>query len=647
MPATSGHRTGRRGAALAGVVFLILGTSGRPWRLFERGPYTADFYDVQARALGRGGLAVPTDVAGIEGFRIGDETHLYFGLAPAVVRIPLVVWDDWLDGRLGLISMVVAVVVGGLATARLAGRAWALAADPPADRAADRAADTAADSAADPAAGPAAEQPAWLADGAALVFALATPILWLASRPLVYHEAELWGASLAILGCERALAWWDDRSVGSLMIAGSIAAVAVHTRASSGLAPMLLLAGLAVVLVWRERDWRPAIGPAAVGVVAVATYAAVNAARFGSPLSIPFEDQVFTSLSADRRAMLEQTGGSFFSPRFAPTTVLQLFRPDAVRFDSLYPFLSWGPRATIVGDASFDTVDRSGSLVTTMPVLLVAAIGLRSRRLTAPWWMAIGACAMAAIPTLTIGFVAHRYLVDLVPLLVVLAVLGAPRVVGWRFGRSALSVAAAIGLTVAVALGVLGRNLYLLPDADDTADFLRTRYALHDVYGATPPPDLERRDTLGPPAPDGTTVLVGDCDAVAVSDGDGWDRVEVRRGGRFAATLGGRAERGIVATGPDWEIGIVEADGQVLLDYTSGSTSLRSEPLDVRVGDEIELDVLTEGELAGLEVRVDGAEEAALVAFLLPGSGPITPTPGWTSIDGDAPLCDDLATRLD
>ena len=59
------RRAARIGTAIAVVAFLLLATRGRPWALFERGPFTSNFYDAQARALSEGHLHVPPEVAGI------------------------------------------------------------------------------------------------------------------------------------------------------------------------------------------------------------------------------------------------------------------------------------------------------------------------------------------------------------------------------------------------------------------------------------------------------------------------------------------------------------------------------------------------------------------------------------------------------
>ena len=47
------------------------------------------FYDIQGRALLHGHLAVPNGSVSFEGFVIGGRTYVYFGLVPAVLRLPI------------------------------------------------------------------------------------------------------------------------------------------------------------------------------------------------------------------------------------------------------------------------------------------------------------------------------------------------------------------------------------------------------------------------------------------------------------------------------------------------------------------------------------------------------------------------------
>ena len=300
------RRGARIGTAIAVGVFLLLATNGRPWHVFDRGPFSSDFYDAQARALSRGHLAVDPAVASIEGFVHDGQVHFYYGIVPALARLPISAFTHALDGRLVLASLLGGLTVGCLAAARLLQRArGALAIDVPSRRW------------------------AWTTGVFAAAVGLSTPLLWLSSRALVYHEAELWGAALAILGFERVVVWWSTRRDVDLAWASGAAALALGTRGSSGSGPALALGGLVVVLLWR-RAWRDAATTALAAAVPVLLYAAVNAARFGTPFSVPFDAQVLNAFSAPRRAALEDNRGTLFGLKFMPTAALQYLRPDTV-----------------------------------------------------------------------------------------------------------------------------------------------------------------------------------------------------------------------------------------------------------------------------------------------------------------------------
>ena len=73
-------------------------------------------------------------MVGLEGFAVDGRTQIYFGLSPAVLRVPLVAWGDGLDGRLAVASELVAVGVLGLASARLLARARRLVDGAPSGR---------------------------------------------------------------------------------------------------------------------------------------------------------------------------------------------------------------------------------------------------------------------------------------------------------------------------------------------------------------------------------------------------------------------------------------------------------------------------------------------------------------------------------
>ena len=626
--AVAARRAARVGTAVAVVVFVLLATNGRPWEVFQRGPFTSDFYDAQARAISRGHFDVPAQVAGVEGFIVDGETHLYYGIVPALVRLPVSAVTTAADGRLVVLSQVVALAVACLAAARLLQRGRAACG---------------------------IEVPMrwwpWITGAFALAVGVSSPLLWLSAEALVYHEAEVWGAALALAGFDRVVAWWSTRRGIDLLGAGALAALALSARPSSGMGPALALGGLAVVLAV-QRQWR--LGAWALGAAAVpfVLYALVNLVRFGVPLSIPFERQVLNEFSADRRAALADNGGTLFGLKFVPTAVVHYLRPDTIEPRALLPWFSWGSPADLVGDVTFDTVDRSASLPVVAPVWLVAwvcgVVAMVRRRLAAAWAVSMVAAAFAVLPTLAIAFIAQRYLADFVPLLVLGAALGVPVVVGWaatsrRRAGGVLAGALALGvlgLVTNAGLAVLARNLYLLPDVDARRDFVALQYAVHDVLGSGAP-EVRRVERIGAVGPDGAIAIVGDCDAVYRSDGATWRLLELRPGGTQRVVVEGSAT-GPVVIGDGWRLELVPDGAGRRLDYV-GPTTVSGDVLPAE--GPLRIDVAADAVLPTVVVRVDG--DLVLEAFLQPAAGPVVPAPGWRSIPGEASLCAELTARLD
>ena len=610
-------------------MFLLLATGGRPWDLFERGPFTSDFYDVQARALSRGHLDVPRDVVAIEGFVVDGETHLYYGLAPALVRLPIAAVIEAANGRLVVVSQLAGLAVACLAGARLLARARrALDVDVP------------------------ERSWQWITGGFSAAIGLSTPLLWLSSRAIVYHEAELWGAALALFGFDRIIEWWESRRTADLVWSSVVAAVALSTRGSSGIGPLLALAGLAVVVAFR-RDWRVAGLTVAAAAVPVLLYASVNVARFDSAFSVPFDKQVLNDFSAERRAALAANDGTLFGVEFLPTAALHYLRPDTVTPRALAPWFSWDGRADVIGDVTFDTVDRSASIPVTAPafaaVFPVGVVVLVRRRLPAPWPISLAAAAAATLPTLTIAFIANRYLADFVPLLVVGAALGVPVIAAWSTvtarRRLAITIAAvalvAVGFVVNGGLALLGRFVYVVPDPAERRDFVAAQYSLHDALGGGRPPSVVEVGELGAVGDDGTVAIVGDCDGLFRSDGSEWSALELRPGGDQRVVVDGSTP-GIVASGDGWRIELEAVDDGRRLVYV-GPGRVTGPPL---TGDgELRVDVQADTSLPRVTVSADGA--AQLDAFLQPAGGPVVAGPGWTSRPGRAALCEELRSRLD
>lgn len=615
----------RVGMLVAVAVFAVLVSEGSPAGLVSEGPFTSDFFDEQAAALLDGHLHVDPDVAGIEGFVHDGRTYLYFGLVPAVLRLPIVALTDSFDGRLTQLSMLAALAVTTWAAARLLWRArrW---------RRGDEA--------------PGRWEPLIVGAFTAAV-GLASPLLFLGARPVVYHETELWGAATTLVALDALLHWWEQPRGRALALASLAALVACNTRASVGggaVAALALVAGLALVVRRVPRRHAPALALAAVAPLLV--YAVVNQARFDSPFSIPFRDQVLSSFDPARQATLEATGGGLFGAEFAPTALVTYARPDGVALQRLFPWVTFRESTTVIGDPTFDTIDRSASLPVVAPSLLalgvIGFVALARRGWREPWLAATVGAAAGLVSTVTIAFIAHRYLADATPTVVLLAAIGTWVVadwlrshVGWRRRAAvgALVGLSALGVAVSMALAIQSQRLFILPSHDARLDLVRFQYDLHDRLGGDRPPGVRAAADAGRAGPRGEVLILGDCRGLYWSDGQRWWPLEL--GGVDGLVVTGPHD-GVLLDAPTWRL--VSADGRLRYEHDDGT---------VREGDRAAPDVPLTVHLDRVnnELTVRAGDDELLVAWLVDLAGQPRRASGIRS--APTPLCDDLSARLE
>ena len=501
----------RAATAIVLAVFLLMATYGQPWKAFDRGPYTADFYDEQAHSLVHGHLDVDERVASLEGFRHDGKTYLYFGIVPALFHAPTAFVTDALDGRLVIVSMLAALALALWATGRLVWRArvW-----------------TRGDA-------PMARRDVVTAVVFIGIVGLSSPLLFLSARALVYHEAIAWGVAFTLLTFECLLAWSDAPSWRSFAFAVAAAVGALNSRSSVGLgAALALLAFVALRLSsprWSRRDVLVGL---AVALAPFVLYVAVNEARFGNPTTIPFNAQGINEFDPHRREMLARNHDTIVGLQFVPTTLVDYLRPDGIRLQRLLPWITYRHGTTVVGDVEFDTLDRSGSVPVEAPALfilaVVGAVALARRRWNASRWVVLAVAALAGVgPTLAIGFTANRYLADFVPVLLVLGGIGAWLVADHRVGRRAVVTAAVAGALVVTALTIQSQRLFLLPRDQDRRAFIDLQYRVDNaLFGSRHPAATHRGSVLPSPTEEQSVFIVGSCDALYWSDGHGWFQLE-------------------------------------------------------------------------------------------------------------------------
>ena len=607
---------------IGAAVFTLILCEWQPWRLFERAGFSGNFYDVQAQAFLRGRLAVPADVADIEGFLVDGKTYLYYGPVLAVARLPAALFGSWTEGRITRLSMIVGFVALCTVAFHLARRIRTVVGVP--------------------------EGAPWRP--AVLVAAVAcSPALALAAEPNVYNETELWAFALMLATFVASIDLLAAPSRRTAILAGAAAALTVLTRVSVGLGAVTVVAVCAAMLLRREQ--RLALTAIAVAGSGVVVHVTLNLLRFGTLLDLPGDRQVLTLLDADRAAWFEGNDNTFFGLHFLPTTIVHYLRPDAFAFERLAPFVRFGPRAHEFGSYPLESNTPASSLTSSATLLVVmavigAVIAIRGRhvRLLA----LLAGAAIAAGPTLAIGFTANRYLVDLLPGLVVLAAVAAAVFTARRRPLALVAVAGLVfwGTWINTALATwLGQI--------EQPGYTELRYRLDGAVFGDAPPSVIRLDPEQAVPRDGIVGIDGVCDGLYIASQQNWVALELADGVRRVSGSIDPAIDALVLSGPGGERITVEQIGQrdaLVATYRSATGAEVEGDLVDWDGGDVDVEIISDpvgGGLGfGLAIRIDG--QPTLRDFSSPDLAVMVPGDGFDpaqSDDGGVPICADLVRR--
>ena len=312
------------GALLAGVIFAALLITDPLFHdpkvvggIYRVRSYK--FFDLQAHSLLQLRWNVPRNSIGLEAFELHGKTYMYWGPFPALLRLPIAAITDALDGRTGPVSMSVAFVFLMFFTGRLVSRIRPLVRGDAEVTRGER----------------------WAVGGFVFAVGAGSVVVFLASRAWVYHEAELWGLTLALGAFGYMIDFANEPRRLTLLLAGGLTTLAVLTRGSSGLGPLLALTILlGALLVPRLRSVVGLAEPprgqhlvvlcVAALVIPVVLYCSINYAKFGSFFSVPWLAQL-SRILPENAAMLQGNDGTWFGLKFVPHNLLQYVRPDAIR----------------------------------------------------------------------------------------------------------------------------------------------------------------------------------------------------------------------------------------------------------------------------------------------------------------------------
>ncbi len=355
------------------------------------------------------------------------------------------------------------------------------------------------------------------------------------------------------------------------------------TRAPIGLGVSVALIACGGVLLWRSRTTGFDRGRSALlgGVLPIVAHVVVNFAKFGTLTSVPGDRQLLSLTDPVRAAWFAGNNGSFFSPRFLPTTLVQYLRPDGIRFERLVPGVRFGPLAVDRGSYPAESITPASSLPASATLLLVLAVVgvvwmIRHRNRT--WLLLVGAAVAGAVPTFMIGFIANRYLIDMLPPLIVAGAIGIWVVLALPRQR--------VVKTVGVVLVVWGlwvnASLATWTNEYKTLGFTQLRYDIDDALFGAPAPSLIAL-VAGVDVPrDGIVALDPRCQGIYMAEQGHW--LAIDRGGtrRASGVIEALDDDVVLAAGSGWTLELVlSGDGAVLRVVDSAGRTTFEQPVEV------------------------------------------------------------------
>lgn len=451
---------GRRGWRDYRVAILtgLVGATGFAWVLngatwaWDYADEFGDFYDFQALSLLRGRLDVPQVAIGDEAFIHAGRYYGYFGLTPALLRLPFVAFGLGFGVLTRAYLMVAFVACLGAAYLifRDAWRQVRRDASPPSR---------------------------WLEMAFLLNVSGGSTLFFLASRAYVYHEAILWGVALALWSawCAlRQLAAPESRWGWGALVLGVLA---VQARPPGGLFALTLLGGVAVVLAWRQRRSRASvrrwIAVAGLAVAGVFSFHGIGYLKFGVFDGCPL--RLHVQYDARRLAVFE---GKQFHLSNLPFNGFTYALSPNLRLEPRFPwfFLKSSKPGPGFPGAKVDYAEPTLALPYAMSGLVLLAAGSlgwawrrkETREVIGLWWAAALPMTLALFSAVA---VAHRYTADFCPFLIGAAAFGTAglgpasrRLRVAAGGVLAIATTWSVILTAAITLHYQGAVVWGVPD---------------------------------------------------------------------------------------------------------------------------------------------------------------------------------------
>ncbi len=417
---------------------------GRAPSLFQAPPTLGypNYYRAQAEALLQGHLWVPASALGDECYFLEGRCFGYFGLSPSLIRLLPAIWD--VPGDFSPLAILLGYITGVAGALLLLWVIWNWLT--PTCHFKD----------------------GWFERFVFLSLAVALgpgSVSVFATRPDVADEAILWGSS-ATIWTTLCVVLWLWRGTTSAVWAGVIVAVLSAGGRPSVLPALVGLGIVGFVIAYRcsPRRIGALVGFMCMAVLPVFATVLVFMAKFGKPVP-DLRGNYFIASSPYWQALRSANNDVLFSWIFIPQNAWNFLRPTALHYDLSYPRGIFFRQADSFWPAPVggSYLEPAGSLTTFAPLL----VGLSLCALLPVLWPRIrlrahygsalgvaGALSLSVVATWSQVAMTNRYLVDAVPLLVFLSILGGAVLASQLPQKLWLRVAMVVALASLVVFGV-------------------------------------------------------------------------------------------------------------------------------------------------------------------------------------------------
>jgi len=409
---------------IVAVVFSWYVTDGT-FRFFEPESF-GSFYDAQAISFVHGRVDVPSEAIGAEALIRNAKYYGYFGPAPALLRLPLLLLAPDLYGRWSRIMLLLGSLLA-LSTAVF----FLVQSAPPLG-------DTGGLSMA-------------LVSVFVITAGIGSTNIFLASRAFPNHEAPMWGAAFALLCYFFVLRYQLSARIAWLAGAAVCCYLSFLSRISTGFGAALALALLAVLTLSealpggaalaRLRSWfrlPPQSRPKAAGLlllsilgVTLGSHLLMNYLKFHTVLE-SFPLRLHVQYTPERIAKIK---GTLVHPSYF-LSIARCYVTPAVEFRDSFPWIYMGLPAGEIG-AKMDIAELFAGLPCSMPgLVLLSVLGTwqiwfsKSEAFRAVRLISLAALGAGSVLFVTAA-ISQRYLHDFFPFLIITGAVG----LRWLHGR--------------------------------------------------------------------------------------------------------------------------------------------------------------------------------------------------------------------